>query len=178
MRDCSTSNEIHEGDEAPTSRRSRSSTSRSSPTGRGSCAGRPRTPTPPSSVTRSARPPAPGTSTSRPDDLLWTGTAYREFALWRERYPGGLHRPRRGIRRRHDIARKKTEARRRIATTAAVVLALVIAAVFGSLWRRSVLETRRAEASKLPRPRAGPARNRPYRGTGLRDLEPRTGGHI
>ena len=27
---------------------------------------------------------------SRSDDLLWTGTAFREFELWRERYPGGL----------------------------------------------------------------------------------------
>ncbi len=26
----------------------------------------------------------------RPEDLLWTGTSYREFSLWRERYPGGL----------------------------------------------------------------------------------------
>ena len=34
-------------------------------------------------------------------------------------------------------------------TTAVLVLAIVLAAVFGTLWRRSVLETRRAEASKL-----------------------------
>ena len=27
---------------------------------------------------------------SRPEDLLWTGTSYKEFELWRERYPGGL----------------------------------------------------------------------------------------
>ena len=26
----------------------------------------------------------------RPDDLLWTGTSYGEFELWRERYEGGL----------------------------------------------------------------------------------------
>ena len=26
----------------------------------------------------------------RPSDLLWSGTAFREFQLWRERYPGGL----------------------------------------------------------------------------------------
>jgi hypothetical protein len=26
----------------------------------------------------------------RPQDLLWTGSAYNEFASWRERYPGGL----------------------------------------------------------------------------------------
>ena len=33
---------------------------------------------------------APGTSTDGTDDLLWTGRAYREFSVWRERYPGGL----------------------------------------------------------------------------------------
>ena len=26
----------------------------------------------------------------RSDDLLWTGSAYREFSVWRESYPGGL----------------------------------------------------------------------------------------
>ena len=26
----------------------------------------------------------------RSDDTLWTGATYREFASWRERYPGGL----------------------------------------------------------------------------------------
>ncbi len=25
----------------------------------------------------------------RPRDLLWSGTSYREFAVWRERYPVG-----------------------------------------------------------------------------------------
>ena len=26
----------------------------------------------------------------RSDDLLWTGTAFKEYEVWRERYPGGL----------------------------------------------------------------------------------------
>ena len=26
----------------------------------------------------------------RTTDLLWTGTAYQEYELWRLRYPGGL----------------------------------------------------------------------------------------
>ena len=26
----------------------------------------------------------------RPEDLLWSGTAYQDFALWKVRYPGGL----------------------------------------------------------------------------------------
>ncbi len=36
----------------------------------------------------------------RTDDRLWTGTAYREFQLWRERYPGGLTGSKRPSRRR------------------------------------------------------------------------------
>jgi hypothetical protein len=28
----------------------------------------------------------------RPEDLLWTGSSYREFAVWRERYPGDSRR--------------------------------------------------------------------------------------
>src|SRR5262249_45580538 len=27
---------------------------------------------------------------ARPEELVWTGRAYREYAVWRERYPGGL----------------------------------------------------------------------------------------
>ena len=27
---------------------------------------------------------------NRPADLLWTGTSFNEFQIWRERYPGGL----------------------------------------------------------------------------------------
>ena len=26
----------------------------------------------------------------RTDDLLWSGTSFKEFEIWRERYPGGL----------------------------------------------------------------------------------------
>jgi len=26
----------------------------------------------------------------KPDDLLWTGTSYQEYQVWRSRYPGGL----------------------------------------------------------------------------------------
>ena len=36
----------------------------------------------------------------RTDDMLWTGSAYREFAVWRERYPGGLTASRRILPRR------------------------------------------------------------------------------
>ena len=81
--------------------------------------------------------------------MLWSGSGYREFAVWRERYPGGLTELEEAF--AHAMASLATRRRRRqrMAAMAALALALAIAAVFGALWRRSVLETRRAEASKL-----------------------------
>jgi len=85
----------------------------------------------------------------RSDDLLWTGSAYREFASWRERYPGGLS----------DIEDAFGSAmitlagrrrRRRRSAVGAVIAALIIGlTVVGSFWQRSVHEARRAEAAKL-----------------------------
>jgi WD40 repeat protein len=85
----------------------------------------------------------------RSDDMLWTGSAFREFDVWRERYPGGLSELEEAFARAMTLLATRRRRRRRIAATAAVALALVIAVVFGALWRRSVLETRRAEAAKL-----------------------------
>jgi serine/threonine protein kinase/WD40 repeat protein len=92
----------------------------------------------------------------RSPDVLWSGTAFREFELWRERYPGQL------TVLEEDFARSMTErARRRkrvrrLVTGSVVAVAVVVAAVTGLLWRRSELarhraqaEARRAEASKL-----------------------------
>ena len=85
----------------------------------------------------------------RSDDLLWTGSAFREYSVWRERYPGGLTEIEEAFAVAMTSFANRRRRRRRIATTAALVLAVVIATVFGALWRRSVLQTRRAEASKL-----------------------------
>ncbi|HSN56099.1 MAG TPA: WD40 repeat domain-containing protein, partial [Candidatus Sulfomarinibacteraceae bacterium] len=85
----------------------------------------------------------------RSDDLLWTGAVYREFASWRERYPGGLSELEEAFASAMTSLAMRRRRRRRIAASAAVVVALVVASVFGILWRRSVLETRRAEAQKL-----------------------------
>ena len=81
--------------------------------------------------------------------MLWTGAAYREFASWRERYSGGLSDLEEAYADAMTLAASRRRRRRRIAATVAIVLALAIASVFGVLWRRSVLETRRAEAQKL-----------------------------
>jgi len=92
----------------------------------------------------------------RPEDLLWTGTSFGEYKLWRERYEGGLSTAEEafGDAMVHRAERKKR--RRRIAVTAAFGVLLVVLgviALFG--WqaeverRRAEAEARRAEASKL-----------------------------
>ena len=85
----------------------------------------------------------------RASDYLWTGKAFRAFSVWREDYPGGLT----------DLEEEFAEAmtsyatlrrrQRRIAGAAVMCIAAAVAVVFGLLWRRSVQETRRAEAAKL-----------------------------
>jgi WD40 repeat protein len=85
----------------------------------------------------------------RTDDTLWTGSAYREFAVWRERYPGGLTEFEEAFAQAMTSLATRRRRRRRIAAVAALALTMVVAMVFATLWRRSVLETRRAEAAKL-----------------------------
>jgi hypothetical protein len=85
----------------------------------------------------------------RQDDRLWTGTAYHEYQLWRERYPGGLTETADAFGRamtRHADRRKR---RRRTAVAASFVMLLAVLAVIGGFWRRSVTEARRAEAANL-----------------------------
>jgi WD40 repeat protein len=85
----------------------------------------------------------------RSDDLLWTGSAYREFASWRERYPGGLSEVEEAFAdalTRHAGRRRR---RRRFAVAASFVALLAVLAVIGGFWRRSLDEARRAEAAGL-----------------------------
>jgi WD40 repeat protein len=85
----------------------------------------------------------------RPEDLLWSGTTYREFLVWRERYPGGLTRLEEEFARSMTSHATRRKRRRRIAATAAMLLSAVVAVVTTTLWRRSDLEARRAEAANL-----------------------------
>jgi WD40 repeat protein len=85
----------------------------------------------------------------RSDDLLWIGTAFREYQLWRERYPGGLSELEEAFARAMTMLAMRRRRRRRIAAAVGVAAMLVVLAVVTTLWRRSVLETRRAEAQKL-----------------------------
>jgi hypothetical protein len=85
----------------------------------------------------------------RIDDLLWSGSAYREFAVWRERYPGGLTELEGAFAAAMTSLANRRRRRRRLAVAAGFATLLAVLAVVGTLWRRSVQETRRAEAAKL-----------------------------
>jgi WD40 repeat protein len=85
----------------------------------------------------------------RPVDLLWIGISYREFQMWRERYPGGLTATEdrfAGAMVQHAERRRR---RRRIAVSSAFVLLATTLVVIGGFWRRAVEESRRAEAQEL-----------------------------
>jgi WD40 repeat protein len=92
----------------------------------------------------------------RTRDLLWTGTAYREFEVWRERYPGAL------TALEGDFAKamhEKAQRRKRLVRAAAATVVLASTGVtiaIGVSGHQAVLarqraeeEARRAEASKV-----------------------------
>jgi WD40 repeat protein len=85
----------------------------------------------------------------RSRDYLWTGRAYREYAVWRENYSGGLSELEEAFSQAsigHELRRKR---RRRIAVASAFVALLVVLGIVGVFWQRSVTESRRAEAANL-----------------------------
>ncbi|MGH9335625.1 MAG: WD40 repeat domain-containing protein, partial [Vicinamibacteria bacterium] len=85
----------------------------------------------------------------RPDDLLWTDRSYRELALWRERYTGGLTKTEdEFVQSAAKLAGRKRR-RRGIAVVALVTAALAFGITTTSLWREARGEALRAEASKL-----------------------------
>jgi hypothetical protein len=85
----------------------------------------------------------------RSPDYLWTGTAYREFQLWRERYPGGLTTTEEKFAHAMTAHAERRKRRRRVAVATAFVILLGVLAIISGFWQRSVAETRRAEAANL-----------------------------
>jgi len=85
----------------------------------------------------------------RSDDMLWMGSAYREFASWQERYPGGLTDTEEAFGDAMTALAGRRRRRRRIAVAAGFAVLLAGLAIVGSFWQRSVREARRAEAQKL-----------------------------
>ena len=114
----------------------------------------------------------------RAEDFLWTGTAYREYQLWRERYPGGLtaleeafaramHRARAAARRRRQASRSRPPSPL-LATGLAVVTVL-------AAQQSGARQARRAEASKLLALGQVELESNPTVGAGVRDQEPGAG---
>jgi serine/threonine protein kinase/WD40 repeat protein len=86
---------------------------------------------------------------SESDDLLWVGTAYQEFELWRERYPGGLTETEDAFGKAMEARAKRDRRRRRIVlgSAFAVMLAVIVAISWSLISERH--SRLAAEASKL-----------------------------
>jgi len=85
----------------------------------------------------------------KPEDLLWTGTSFKEYELWRERYGGGLTSGEEHFAAAMQAKAHRRKRQRRFALTGAFVVLLLVLAVVGGLWRRSEREGQRAEANQL-----------------------------
>lgn len=90
------------------------------------------------------------------EDLLWSGQAYLDFSLWRERYPGALSASEDAFARAMQVNATRRRRRRRAVVAALLGVAVTVAIVTSVLWqradasrRRAEAETLRAEASKL-----------------------------
>jgi serine/threonine protein kinase/WD40 repeat protein len=92
----------------------------------------------------------------RPDDLLWTGSAYREYQIWRERYPGALSEIELAFAQAMATRDARVRRRRRLVVGGAFVLLAGVATAIGVSRQQAVkargvaeAEARRAEASKV-----------------------------
>ncbi len=88
-------------------------------------------------------------SRNRPDDLLWSGTAYREFRLWRERYPGRLTAIEEAFVAAMTTAGERAQRRRQRIVTGVIAALLVVVASVTALWRQSEAALLRAEAQTM-----------------------------
>ena len=92
----------------------------------------------------------------RSEDLLWSGTAYRDFAVWREHYPGGLSDTEDAFARAAEQRAGRRRRARQLVVAAVIAAVGTVAVTTSVLWQRSEAsrqkaeaETLRAEASKL-----------------------------
>jgi WD40 repeat protein len=85
----------------------------------------------------------------RSKDRLWTGTAFREYELWRGRYPGGLTKTEEDFARAMTTHAKRLKHRRRIVVTASFIALLTVLGVVGVSRQQAIDEADRAEAARL-----------------------------
>ena len=93
---------------------------------------------------------------NQPPDLLWKGTAFREFELWKERYPGSLTETERSFVKAMMQDARKRRKQRMTAVTATFVVLLGVIAMISFFWRNAlrarndaVLASHLAEAGKV-----------------------------
>ena len=85
----------------------------------------------------------------RTNDYLWSGRAFREYALWRESYPGGLSKIEEAFARAMTSLAKRRKRIRRLVATSGVAALLAVIAVIATSRQQAVNEALRAEAAKL-----------------------------
>ena len=85
----------------------------------------------------------------RTDDRLWTGSAYREFMVWRERYPGGLTELEEAYAKAMTSHATRRLRQRRYGVVAAFIVLLAVAGIVTISRQHAVSEAKRAEAARL-----------------------------
>ena len=85
----------------------------------------------------------------RSEDLLWSGTTYRDFVVWRERYPGPLSANEAAFARASEQLLLRGRRRKRVATASLMVAVTLISVIMFALWRQSASSLQRAEAETL-----------------------------
>jgi WD40 repeat protein len=89
-------------------------------------------------------------------DLLWSGTAYEEFSVWHERYPGGLSATEQAFADAMRTHARRRRRRQRTAVTVVIAALVGVIAIVTALRQQSERakraaeqETRRAQANAL-----------------------------
>jgi WD40 repeat protein len=85
----------------------------------------------------------------RADDFLWSGTAFREYQLWHERYSGGLTELEEEFAGEMKSLANRRRRQRRLVVVSAFVALLTVLAIVVSSRQQALAEARRAEAQKL-----------------------------
>jgi len=83
------------------------------------------------------------------DDLLWTGTSFLEFELWRGRYPGGLSAEEEGFAAAMKSRNLRAKRRKRLAISGAFLALLAVLVVVGAFGRRAEKMAKVSEARRF-----------------------------
>jgi hypothetical protein len=81
------------------------------------------------------------------EEMVWSGNAYREYEVWRARYPGALSAREEEYARAMESSARRSGRRKRLAVAAAFAIAIAIASTFGVLWRQTTQAARQATAA-------------------------------